>query len=296
MQIFANATETLGEDADLLAVQNVKRFLLKGIGVHHGGLIPLMKELNEILFQVRHHGDNENSLCCQPCWRSSSILPVCGPVLCACVPVCLCMCATMPCACAHDPDPLALRGASALECQCAINLALLMIFLRLQESLVKVLFATETFAMGLNMPARTVIFTTYIKHDGQTSRALTSGEYIQMSGRAGRRGKDHRGYVLLLVEDPDKFSPTVAKQLVSGKPMPLMSRFKLSYYTLLNLSKRREGGMDYMEHLIRHSFQQFQHDQQVPRMRARVAEIDAQLATGPDATGAHRTALSISRS
>ena len=56
MQIFANATETLGEDADLPAVQNAKRFLLKGIGVHHGGLIPLMKELNEILFQVRHHG------------------------------------------------------------------------------------------------------------------------------------------------------------------------------------------------------------------------------------------------
>ena len=53
VQIFDNAVDELGEDAQLPAVQNVKRFLLKGIGVHHGGLIPLVKELVEILFQVR---------------------------------------------------------------------------------------------------------------------------------------------------------------------------------------------------------------------------------------------------
>ena len=141
--------------------------------------------------------------------------------------------------------------------------------------------------MGLNMPARSVLFTTYVKHDGTTTRALTSGEYIQMSGRAGRRGKDDRGYVMMLVEDPDKFSPSVAKALVSGKPTPLMSRFKLSYYTLLNLSKRREGGMDHMEYLIAHSFQQYQHEQQVPRMRARLDEIEGQLA-GPAGAGAFR--------
>jgi ATP-dependent RNA helicase DOB1 len=57
-----------------------------------------------------------------------------------------------------------------------------------------VLFATETFAMGLNMPARAVVFCSTSKHDGEVSRPLTSGEYIQMSGRAGRRGKDDRGY------------------------------------------------------------------------------------------------------
>lgn len=147
-----------------------------------------------------------------------------------------------------------------------------------QEGLIKVLFATETFAMGLNMPARSVLFTTYFKNDGVRTRALTSGEYVQMSGRAGRRGKDKRGYVMLLVEDPDKFSPTVAKQLISGRPMPLMSRFKLSYYTLLNLSKRREGGMDHMEYLIAHSFQQHQLEQQGPRLQARIAEIDRELA------------------
>jgi ATP-dependent RNA helicase DOB1 len=58
-----------------------------------------------------------------------------------------------------------------------------------QESLVKVLFATETFSMGLNMPAKTVVFTNVTKFDGNEFRNLTSGEYIQMSGRAGRRGR-----------------------------------------------------------------------------------------------------------
>lgn len=203
VQVFNSAVEVLGDDRELPAVQNIKRFLLKGIGVHHGGLIPLVKELVEILFQ---------------------------------------------------------------------------------ESLVKVLFATETFAMGLNMPARTVIFTTYVKHDGLITRALTSGEYIQMSGRAGRRGKDSRGYVVMLVEDADKFSPAPAKAMMSGGSMPLMSRFRLSYYTLLNLSKRREGGMDHMEYLIQHSFQQYQHEQQIPRIKSRLEEIDLHLAS-PEANG-----------
>ena len=58
-----------------------------------------------------------------------------------------------------------------------------------QDGLIKVLFATETFAMGLNMPARSVAFTSLEKYDGEATRPLTSGEYIQMSGRAGRRGK-----------------------------------------------------------------------------------------------------------
>ena len=55
------------------------------------------------------------------------------------------------------------------------------------------LFATETFSTGLNMPAKTVVFTSVRKYDGGTFRWVTSGEYIQMSGRAGRRGLDDRG-------------------------------------------------------------------------------------------------------
>lgn len=57
-----------------------------------------------------------------------------------------------------------------------------------QEGLIKVLFATETFAMGVNMPTRTVVFASLRKHDGQEFRSLHTGEFIQMAGRAGRRG------------------------------------------------------------------------------------------------------------
>ena len=60
----------------------------------------------------------------------------------------------------------------------------------------QVLFATETFSTGLNMPAKTVVFTNARKFDGGGFRWLTSGEYIQMSGRAGRRGLDDRGRVV----------------------------------------------------------------------------------------------------
>lgn len=62
----------------------------------------------------------------------------------------------------------------------------------------QVLFATETFAMGVNMPARTVVFDSMRKHDGSTFRDLLPGEYVQMAGRAGRRGLDPTGTVILL--------------------------------------------------------------------------------------------------
>ncbi|XP_042370172.1 helicase SKI2W-like [Plectropomus leopardus] len=66
------------------------------------------------------------------------------------------------------------------------------------RGLVKVLFATETFAMGVNMPARTVVFDSIRKHDGTGFRNLLPGEYIQMAGRAGRRGLDATGTVIIL--------------------------------------------------------------------------------------------------
>ncbi len=69
-----------------------------------------------------------------------------------------------------------------------------------QEQLIKVLFATETFAMGLNMPARSVVFTSLQKFDGTDTRWMRSGEYIQMSGRAGRRGKDTQGNVIMMLD------------------------------------------------------------------------------------------------
>ena len=69
-----------------------------------------------------------------------------------------------------------------------------------QQGLVKILFATETFAMGVNMPARTVVFDAITKHDGNSLRLLNTGEYIQMAGRAGRRGLDTTGTVIVLAK------------------------------------------------------------------------------------------------
>lgn len=64
--------------------------------------------------------------------------------------------------------------------------------------LLQLLFATETFAMGVNMPARTVVFDSIRKHDGTKFRDLLPGEYVQMAGRAGRRGLDDTGTVIIL--------------------------------------------------------------------------------------------------
>src|SRR3569623_218280 len=88
-----------------------------------------------------------------------------------------------------------------------------------QEGLLKALFATETFSIGLNMPAKTVVFTSVRKFDGDNFRWVTGGEYIQMSGRAGRRGLDERGIVILMVDE--KMEPAVAKGMVKGSADPL---------------------------------------------------------------------------
>lgn len=76
-----------------------------------------------------------------------------------------------------------------------------MVELLFSRGLVKVLFATETFAMGVNMPARTVVFSGIRKHDGRSFRDLLAGEYTQMSGRAGRRGLDKTGLVIIICND-----------------------------------------------------------------------------------------------
>lgn len=129
------------------------------------------------------------------------------------------------------------------------------------EGLIKALFATETFAMGLNMPARTVVFTNAQKFDGHEMRWLTSGEYIQMSGRAGRRGLDEKGIVILMIDD--KMSPSVGKELIKGKPDVLNSAFHLTYNMVLNLLRVDDVNPEYM---LQHSFHQFQQYSKVPAL------------------------------
>ncbi|CAH2236387.1 jg10767 [Pararge aegeria aegeria] len=178
-EVFNNAMDVLSEeDRKLPQVENVIPLLRRGIGIHHGGLLPILKETIEILFGL---------------------------------------------------------------------------------GLIKALFATETFAMGLNMPARTVVFTNCQKFDGKDFRFITSGEYIQMSGRAGRRGLDDKGIVILMIDQ--KVTPAVVKDMVQGKADPINSAFHLTYNMVLNLLRVEEINPEYM---LERSFFQFQNQAAIP--------------------------------
>lgn len=100
---------------------------------------------------------------------------------------------------------------------------------------IKLLFATETFSIGVNMPTKTVLFTSSTKFDGNHNRNLYSHEYTQMAGRAGRRGIDKVGNVIHLNNLFKDIDSTSYKQMMHGKPQTLSSKFKISYNLLLNL-------------------------------------------------------------
>ncbi|CAI4574001.1 CCT_1a_G0029890.mRNA.1.CDS.1 [Saccharomyces cerevisiae] len=187
-KIFNNAIALLPEtDRELPQIKHILPLLRRGIGIHHSGLLPILKEVIEILFQ---------------------------------------------------------------------------------EGFLKVLFATETFSIGLNMPAKTVVFTSVRKWDGQQFRWVSGGEYIQMSGRAGRRGLDDRGIVIMMIDE--KMEPQVAKGMVKGQADRLDSAFHLGYNMILNLM-RVEGISP--EFMLEHSFFQFQNVISVPVMEKKLAEL-----------------------
>ncbi|KAK8194908.1 NUC185 domain-containing protein [Phyllosticta capitalensis] len=143
------------EDRVLPQIRRLRELLSRGIAVHHGGMLPIVKEVVEILFA---------------------------------------------------------------------------------KTLVKVLFATETFAMGLNLPTRTVVFSGYRKHDGRQFRDLLPGEYTQMAGRAGRRGLDPVGSVIIVTPGADEAPPAARlRQMILGDPTKLRSQFRLTYNMILNL-------------------------------------------------------------
>lgn len=102
------------------------------------------------------------------------------------------------------------------------------------KGLVKVLFATETFAVGINMPTKTVVFTGYEKYNEETRgmRCLYTDEYIQMAGRAGRRGKDKEGLVLYLPER-EPISVGELQRMMTGSKSTFMSRMNFHYEFIL---------------------------------------------------------------
>jgi len=108
------------------------------------------------------------------------------------------------------------------------------------SGLLKLLFTTETFALGINMPARTVIFDLLRKYDGVQMNYMKSRDYLQMAGRAGRQGLDKSGLVISILEDEDLREAPLSRYH-SGKVEPITSRFNLSYSTVLNLYDRLGG-------------------------------------------------------
>ena len=111
------------------------------------------------------------------------------------------------------------------------------------RGLCKVLFATETFAVGINMPTKTVIFTALEKYSDGGERLLKSAEYIQMAGRAGRRGKDDRGLVIYLPQR-EPISVSEMRQVIAGKSASFASRMNFRYEFLLKMLNAETKNMD----------------------------------------------------
>ena len=187
-KIYLSAISKLSEDDQKMPnIQNFLPLLQRGIGVHHGGMLPILKELVELLFQ---------------------------------------------------------------------------------EGLIKVLFSTETFSMGINMPAKTVVFTTLRKFDGEFQRYLGGGEYTQMAGRAGRRGIDQFGNVIIMVDK--NIDQDICEKIIKGKSAPLISSFQLSYNQLANLM--RIEGLE-PDHILSQSFRQFQKEKSIPILKKKLAKL-----------------------
>ncbi|PBP26654.1 DSHCT domain-containing protein [Diplocarpon rosae] len=144
------------------------------------------------------------------------------------------------------------------------------------QTLVKVLFATETFAMGLNLPTRTVVFSGYRKHDGHSFRNLLPGEYTQMAGRAGRRGLDPVGSVIIVAPGGGEAPPvTELRQMILGDPSKLRSQFRLTYNMILNLLRVEALKI---EEMIKRSFSEHATQQLLPEHEKAVKVSEADLA------------------
>ena len=112
------------------------------------------------------------------------------------------------------------------------------------EGLIKVLYATETFAVGINMPAKTVCFASLEKYDGISFRYINSKEYFQLAGRAGRRGIDDVGYAISVIERGHTNLQKL-KAMSLKDDIPIQSQFRLSFNTVLNLINNHIGHFYY---------------------------------------------------
>jgi ATP-dependent RNA helicase HelY len=142
------------------------------------------------------------------------------------------------------------------------------------EGLVKAVFATETLALGVNMPARTVVIERLTKFTGESRAFLTPGEYTQLTGRAGRRGIDDLGYAIVLWSPFVPFDQVAS--LASSRTYGLRSAFRPTYNMAANLVRRYEPADAH--HLLNLSFAQFQADRAVVRFETRIERQQERIA------------------
>lgn len=136
------------------------------------------------------------------------------------------------------------------------------------KGFIKVLFATETFAVGINMPTKTVVFTSYSKFD-ECYRVLSTSEYIQMAGRAGRRGKDDKGCVYYLpIKEPEE--PSVVRQMMTGKTMSVSSQMSFHYDYVL-------ATMFYEKDFQSETYWMIQHKESIQRLEKEISDKRKQL-------------------
>ncbi len=138
-----------------------------------------------------------------------------------------------------------------------------------ERRIIRVLYATETFAVGINFPVRTVCFDSVRKFNGVDFRPMTAQEYFQMAGRAGRRGIDEEGYVYILT-DLNYFRPEEYPSIDERTVEPLVSRFTVSYNTVVNLVATRSP--EEIHRVLKQNFASYQ-------TNAERHEIEAGLVT-----------------
>ena len=142
-----------------------------------------------------------------------------------------------------------------------------------QKGLIKVVFATETLAAGINMPARSTVISAVSKRTDSGHRMLTANEFLQMSGRAGRRGMDEIGYVTVIGTAFQ--SPEEVAELVTSKANPLESRFSPTYSMVVNLLQRFT--LEEAKELILKSFGYFSSTDRLKPLLSQQKEITGTL-------------------
>ena len=140
-----------------------------------------------------------------------------------------------------------------------------------QAGKLRAVFATDTLALGINMPARTVVIGEMLKFDGISRRLLTPNEYRQMTGRAGRRGLDARGVSLLMYSPWVTFPQTLS--VLTSDLLPLESAFRPTYSTAMNLWLRPEDE-ERLADLYARSLRRFQHDRTLKELTERKQSLE----------------------